>query len=731
MKKTSSKFQKFFAFSTIIIFLSVNISWAGNGFFVTKGTYSERVSNDQACNNEYGNQMRIADWNDVKAYYNSHNSMDSFFTTVAMPPAGSANQRNLRVSLNGSEMYSSSRHYFISRHDHNKPGYYLAHSNIDNYLISLGSWYGSMNVLCYGQKYTPPVPTPLGKVSLIAPVNLLLGPSFLLAFNGSGPSNDGGLLTTNTRAKSDFVSTNQYGIAVIENEQLNSKVKITILDPSGNVVQGLKIQSRALDGNLSFIITDPLGRYASTIYRGNPLQDAYEGLNPNIYIEENRVFFTTVAVLVTVGFIAYAEINYILNAYEMDVFHISNIASTIDKAGIFRCTPNELINYLKANYNRKMAAVSMITSYVLAGAGGAIGGSAGVGLKASERIGAVLSIGLDVGSFLNFEFLQSLLEQNAENAHGKTINEMYGTFNGDTPIWVRINNLEDVGDFFPQVEVDIMPIDFDDNFEENDSLSNSINLTSTTTNGLVVYENDPDYYQLNLNQGDAWWAKASFMNSRGNVDLQLHSPTGEIIKSSNGTGSSESITIDSAPAWGKYVLKVYNSGGEWDANMYNLEVSDLGGNTTPSETMSFRVVLNWGNSPLDLDSHLWTPSINGSIYHVYYPTNNRMNPNEHPFVGLDVDDTDGFGPETITINEIFSGNYNYSVHNFSGGNISGSNASVEIYGENGLLRKLTVPTTGSGEWWDVFQINGSTGAIQINNTIRDNSPRLSGKLSTK
>ena len=40
------------------------------------------------------------------------------------------------------------RHYYISRHDGNKPAHYLAHDNIDNYTISLGSWYGNWYAVC-------------------------------------------------------------------------------------------------------------------------------------------------------------------------------------------------------------------------------------------------------------------------------------------------------------------------------------------------------------------------------------------------------------------------------------------------------------------------------------------------------------------------------------------------------------------------------------------------------
>ena len=120
------------------------------GFKVTSGSYDETVDNNQACIAEYGNSYQIADWNDIVNYYNTSSSMDDFFTAVSMPSLGQEGARSLQVSRDGNELYSSSRHYFISRHDHNKPGHYLSHANIDDHLIDLGSWDGARPVLCKG-----------------------------------------------------------------------------------------------------------------------------------------------------------------------------------------------------------------------------------------------------------------------------------------------------------------------------------------------------------------------------------------------------------------------------------------------------------------------------------------------------------------------------------------------------------------------------------------------------
>ena len=79
----------------------------------------------------------------------------------------------------------------------------------------------------------------------------------------------------------------------------------------------------------------------------------------------------------------------------------------------------------------------------------------------------------------------------------------------------------------------------------------------------------------------------------------------------------------------------------------------------------YRIVLAWGENPRDLDSHLYTPQLaDGSEHHIWY--GGRGNLDVSPFANLDVDDTSGFGPETITISQGFDGFYSYKIHLFSG-----------------------------------------------------------------
>ena len=132
-----------------------------------------------------------------------------------------------------------------------------------------------------------------------------------------------------------------------------------------------------------------------------------------------------------------------------------------------------------------------------------------------------------------------------------------------------------------------------------------------------------------------------------------------------------------------------------------------------------RMVLNWGETPPDLDSHVLTPIIDGSTHHIYF-----SNPGSYitaPYAKLDTDDTDGYGPETITINQSFSGTYIYYIKNYSGvsDGLKNSGAVAQIYsGESCAATIIEVPTDTDGLYWYVCDIDGATGNITVVNQIQ-------------
>ncbi len=137
--------------------------------------------------------------------------------------------------------------------------------------------------------------------------------------------------------------------------------------------------------------------------------------------------------------------------------------------------------------------------------------------------------------------------------------------------------------------------------------------------------------------------------------------------------------------------------------------------------VAWRFVLSWGASPSDLDSHLTGP-VPGATnrFHVYF--SNKGSVTASPFARLDVDVQSGFGPETITMSQQFPGIYRYYVYQWtSAGSIPNSNARVDVYQGNTLVRQF-FPPQGTGRYWTVFEIDGST--LTAVNTLGTTAPAM-------
>jgi len=128
----------------------------------------------------------------------------------------------------------------------------------------------------------------------------------------------------------------------------------------------------------------------------------------------------------------------------------------------------------------------------------------------------------------------------------------------------------------------------------------------------------------------------------------------------------------------------------------------------------YRIVLNWGEQPRDLDSHLWYRK-----NHLFYGEKKGLH------AELDRDDTDGYGPETTTIHKLIPGvTYVYAIYDFSNKDrsskeLSLSDARVYIYSgaSNKPVKKFGIPKKKRGNMWLVFKISGS-GKIQIINDFK-------------
>jgi hypothetical protein len=122
------------------------------------------------------------------------------------------------------------------------------------------------------------------------------------------------------------------------------------------------------------------------------------------------------------------------------------------------------------------------------------------------------------------------------------------------------------------------------------------------------------------------------------------------------------------------------------------------------ELGAIRIVLEWGSKPRDLDAHL----VKDGVYHISY--HDKIVADDQS-ARLDLDDRNGYGPETITIRKTDSrGSYSYYVFDYSNKNEPGSKqigkskAIVRIYSNSGLLNEFRVTKSMTGDKWNVFTI---------------------------
>lgn len=130
-----------------------------------------------------------------------------------------------------------------------------------------------------------------------------------------------------------------------------------------------------------------------------------------------------------------------------------------------------------------------------------------------------------------------------------------------------------------------------------------------------------------------------------------------------------------------------------------------------------KIVLNWGETPSDLDSHIFNKN-----YHVYYMNKDAGNLN------LDRDDTTSYGPETVTIRDPDKNDvYKYFVFNYSddyypsSDRMSFSNAQVQLFFGNTLQKVFKIKEGQAGITWHVFDIvNGDQ--IVVHDTVTGDYP---------
>lgn len=247
----------------------------------------------------------------------------------------------------------------------------------------------------------------------------------------------------------------------------------------------------------------------------------------------------------------------------------------------------------------------------------------------------------------------------------------------------------------------------------------------------------------NITSPTAWNEIAPVGSSDGaeTDEGEIGTVAGMVINAVTGNGMSAFLHVRAFSDRSGEILKTLSaaSGGSYELNMpegkYTVEVEATGFireyfdiEVTEAQTVSnvnftispelktgeVRVVLEWGATPRDLDTHAIGTSSSGVAFHISYMNRSASSGGEE-IANLDVDDTDGYGPETFTLYDV-GADFTYKVVDFTNSGIIGSSgATVKVY-----LPEQSQPTvyqvpSGNGNVWTVFSYQD--GAVTLINGI--------------
>lgn len=170
---------------------------------------------------------------------------------------------------------------------------------------------------------------------------------------------------------------------------------------------------------------------------------------------------------------------------------------------------------------------------------------------------------------------------------------------------------------------------------------------------------------------------------------------------------------------GSYYVTVTASGYNTWSGTINTGTTSSIGISPASFAVPVTVSLTWNAEPRDLDFYLRGVYPDGNYYTVNY--SNKTVTGE---AVMGADDTDGYGPETITIQKFNPGTYVFYVSKYTGvGELaqSGAKVTVKIPGRSDYV--VNVPTNaGTNTWWVAVFIDGVNGTISSSTSTYSSKP---------
>lgn len=112
-----------------------------------------------------------------------------------------------------------------------------------------------------------------------------------------------------------------------------------------------------------------------------------------------------------------------------------------------------------------------------------------------------------------------------------------------------------------------------DRFEPNETSNAPAQINGGALTGMTLCPGDQDYFAVSLGQGDSVTVTVSFVHGEGNLDVELLSPTGQVVAQSAGTSGTEMINY-LAVTPGVHVVHVLmtRDTGAVPGNTYTLDV---------------------------------------------------------------------------------------------------------------------------------------------------------------